>query len=77
MPAPAPNVALVWGDDDFSVKQRARQLYQDWCAAAGGFDHEIIDAAVSNAGEALKALARLREALQTLPFFGGAKVVWG
>src|SRR6185312_6482466 len=27
-------------------------------------------------GEALKALAKLREALQTLPFFGGGKVVW-
>jgi DNA polymerase-3 subunit delta len=76
MPAPAPNVALLHGDDDFSVKQRARQFYQEWCAAAGGFDHEIIDAAVNNSGEALRALARLREALQTLPFFGGAKVVW-
>ncbi|HTG44891.1 MAG TPA: DNA polymerase III subunit delta, partial [Verrucomicrobiae bacterium] len=31
---------------------------------------------VSNSGEALKALARLREALQTLPFFGGAKIIW-
>ncbi len=36
-------------------------------------DHEIIDASVSNSGEALKALARLREALQTLPFFGSGK----
>ena len=32
--------------------------------------------AVANSGEALKALARLREALQTLPFFGSGKVVW-
>jgi DNA polymerase-3 subunit delta len=39
-------------------------------------DHEIIDASVTNTGEALKVLARLREALQTLPFFGNAKVVW-
>jgi DNA polymerase III subunit delta len=39
-------------------------------------DHETIDAAVSNAGEALRVLAKLREALQTLPFFGTAKVVW-
>jgi len=39
-------------------------------------DHEIIDAAVSHGGEALKALAKLREALQTLPFFGSGKVIW-
>ncbi len=39
-------------------------------------DHEIIDAGVSHSGEALKALSKLREALQTLPFFGTAKVVW-
>ena len=39
-------------------------------------DHETIEASVTNGGEALKALGRLREALQTLPFFGGAKVVW-
>jgi len=39
-------------------------------------DHETIDARVSNAGDALKCLGRVREALQTLPFFGSGKVVW-
>jgi DNA polymerase-3 subunit delta len=39
-------------------------------------DHETIEAAVANSGEALNALARLREALQTLPFFGTGKVIW-
>jgi DNA polymerase-3 subunit delta len=69
-------VALIYGEDDFAVKQRARQLYQQWTDELGGMDHEIIDAAVGNSGEALRALAKLREALQTLPFFGGGKVVW-
>jgi DNA polymerase-3 subunit delta len=69
-------VALIHGDDDFAVKQRARQIYQEWSAQVGGMDHESIDAQVANSGEALKALARLREALQTLPFFGSGKVVW-
>ncbi len=79
MPAPAAvsaSLALVHGDDDFAVKQRARQLYQQWSADLGGMDHEIIDAQVTNSGEALKALARLREALNTLPFFGGGKAIW-
>src|SRR5688572_21563709 len=39
-------------------------------------DHDIIDAQVSNSGDALKALSRLRASLQTLPFFGSGKVVW-
>ena len=72
---PAP-VVLTWGDDDFTVKQRAKEIYQQWSAELGGIDHEIIDAAVSNSGEALTAMARLREALQTLPFFGTGKAVW-
>jgi len=69
-------LALIHGDDDFAVSQRARQVYQGWCEDAGGMDHEVIEATVANAGEAVKSLARLHEALQTLPFFGGAKVVW-
>lgn len=73
---PAPPVVLVWGEDDLAVQQRARQLYAQWCAELGGLDHEIIDATVANSNEALRVLARLREALQTLPFFGTAKVVW-
>jgi DNA polymerase-3 subunit delta len=69
-------VLLVFGEDEFAVKQRARQVYQQWTEELGGMDHEIVDAAVNNSGEALKALAKLREALQTLPFFGGGKVIW-
>jgi DNA polymerase-3 subunit delta len=78
MPPAAKSTALVLvcGDDDFAVGQRARQLYQQWCAELGGQDHEIIDGAAANSGEALKALGRLREALQTLPFFGSGKAVW-
>ncbi|HXU79248.1 MAG TPA: DNA polymerase III subunit delta [Methylomirabilota bacterium] len=69
-------VALVCGEDEFAVKQRAKELYTQWTLELGGFDHEIIDASVNNSGEALRALARLREALQTLPFFGSGKAVW-
>ena len=74
--APAKSLLLICGDDEFAVKGRAKQIYQEWCVELGGMDHEIIDASVSNSGEALRVLAKLREALQTLPFFGGAKVVW-
>src|SRR6202142_3487906 len=72
----SPSLALICGDDEFAVRQRAKQLYQQWSEELGGMDHEIIEATVSNSGEALTALGKLREALQTLPFFGGGKVVW-
>jgi DNA polymerase-3 subunit delta len=70
------SLALVCGEDEFAVKQRAKQIYLQWTEELGGMDHEIIDAAVSHGGEALKALAKLREAMQTLPFFGDGKVIW-
>jgi DNA polymerase-3 subunit delta len=72
----SPPLVLVCGEDDFAVKQRAKQIYLQWTEELGGMDHEIIDASVSHSGEALKALAKLREAMQTLPFFGTGKVIW-
>ncbi|MGI8966830.1 MAG: DNA polymerase III subunit delta, partial [Limisphaerales bacterium] len=69
-------LALVCGDDEFAVKQRAKEIFQKWSSEIGGMDHETIDANVANAGEALAALSKLREALQTLPFFGSGKVIW-
>ena len=80
MPSSVPKqsapLVLVCGEDDFGVKQRAKEIYQQWSEELGGMDHEIIDASVNYAGEAVRVLGRLREALQTLPFFGSAKVVW-
>jgi DNA polymerase-3 subunit delta len=79
MPAHAVNalpLAFICGDDEFAVKKRAREIYQQWCVDLGGMDHEIIEATVSNGGDALATIAKLREALQTLPFFGSGKVVW-
>ena len=69
-------VLLVCGEDEFGVKQRARQVFQKWSEELGGMDHETVDAQAANSGDALKAIFRLREALNTLPFCGGGKVVW-
>jgi DNA polymerase-3 subunit delta len=77
MPAASSNpLALICGDDDLAVKQRARQIFNQWSAELGGMDHETIEATAGNSGEALTILGRLREGLNTLPFFGGGKVVW-
>lgn len=69
-------VVLICGEDDFAVKERAKQVYGEWCGSGHTVDQEIIDAGAGNSSEALRALAKLREALQTLPFFGSGKAVW-
>ena len=75
-PKTAAPLFLITGDDDFAVKGRAKQLYDQLCQDSGGFDNEVIDAAASNSGAALAAIGKLREAMQTIPFFGGKKVIW-
>ena len=52
---PAEPLCLVFGDEDFLVRDRASQVYEGWCAEAGGEDHQIIDGTVRNAAEALEA----------------------
>lgn len=69
-------LVLVCGEDDFAAKQRAKQIYTQWCSELGGMDHETIEASVSTSGDALRVINKLYEALQTLPFFGGGKAIW-
>ncbi|MFN0067113.1 MAG: DNA polymerase III subunit delta [Limisphaerales bacterium] len=79
MPAPsaAPGpLVLLHGDDDVAVVRRAREVLAAWQSACPGAETESLEAAAANGDEALRALARLREALLTLPFFGGARLVW-
>lgn len=71
-----PPIRLIWGEDDYSVKARGREWFDVWGKQLDTEDREIIDGSAANAGEALLALRRLREALQTLPFFGSTKIVW-
>src|SRR3954470_22452189 len=71
----ATHLLLLSGDDDLAIKQKAKATFEQWCADSGGFDQERISGSAANSGEALSALEKLREALQTLPFFG-SKVIW-
>lgn len=69
-------VMLVCGEEDFAVKARAKEVYQQWSEELGGIDHEIVDATAATANEAQAAIGKLHQALDTLPFFGGGKAVW-
>jgi DNA polymerase-3 subunit delta len=79
-PKPADGKArayFVCGDDDFLVQSRARQLVDSLVDKnASDFALEVVEGRSENAAQAVAALKRVDEALNTLAFFGGGKTVW-
>jgi DNA polymerase-3 subunit delta len=74
--APGKIYAVV-GSDDVEVKHTAAELVEKLKpAAAGEFGLETIDGAADNADQAAARIRSTIEALRTLPFFGGEKLVW-
>ena len=69
-------VFLAVGEDDFNARKRCREVFERWARELGEPEQEIIDGAAGNGAEALRAISRLNEALQTLPFFGSGKLIW-
>ena len=75
--APVSTIYAVVGSDESEVKRTAAELAEKLRpAAAGDFGLEVIDGAADNAEQAAARVRSTIEALQTLPFFGGAKLVW-
>jgi DNA polymerase-3 subunit delta len=76
--AQAKSIYLIGGSDEFSVKEAAGKLAEKLKPkGAGEFGVEIIDGAATNQDEALRILARVNEALNTVGLFGGGdKLVW-
>jgi DNA polymerase-3 subunit delta len=70
-----PQHLLVGGGDEPEVSRRARELFQEW-APEDPLNAEKIDGRVETVDAALQAIAKTREALETLPFLGGRKLVW-
>src|SRR5207253_10000953 len=71
------NIRAVVGSDEARVKGEAAELAQKLAPAeAGEFGLEIIDGAADNVDGAANAIRSTIAALQTLPFFGGGKLVW-
>src|SRR5207248_4526940 len=63
--------------DESEVKRAAAELAEKLTPpSAGDFGLEVIDGAADNADQAAGRIRSTIEALQTLPFFGGAKLVW-
>ncbi len=70
-------VYAVVGSDESTVKTTASELAAQLAPAeAGDFGVETIDGCADNAEQAAARIRSTIEALQTLPFFGGGKLVW-
>jgi DNA polymerase-3 subunit delta len=70
-------IYAVVGSDEAEVKRAAADLGTKLTPPdAGDFGLEVIDGAVDNADQAASRIRSTIEALQTLPFLGGSKLVW-
>ena len=68
---------VVLGDDDYLVRQRAKEIYDDHCKAfPDDLSREIIDGRADRVEDVEKILNEARSACQTLSLFGGGKLVW-
>jgi DNA polymerase-3 subunit delta len=70
-------IYAVVGSDESEVKRVAGELAKELTPPeAGDFGLEVIDGAADNAEQAAARIRSTIEALQTLPFLGGTKLVW-
>jgi DNA polymerase-3 subunit delta len=71
------NIHAIVGSDESEVKRGASELAAKLAPPdAGEFGVEVIDACADNVDQAVSRIRSAIEALQTLPFFGGGKLVW-
>jgi DNA polymerase-3 subunit delta len=80
MAAPAINtkavpIRLLSGSDEDAVKKAAAALAQQ-LAPEDAMNFETIDGRADSAEGAVRSIQLVREAILTLPFFGGGKLVW-
>ena len=68
---------LVFGGDEYLVSTNGKELVEKLCPPEDqGFGLEIIEARSNIITEAIEAVMKCIESLQTVGFLGGRKVVW-
>jgi DNA polymerase-3 subunit delta len=71
------NFFAVVGSDEGMVREKALELYNQLTGGVDdGFTHETIDGIADNSESAFEICSSTIQALQTIPMFGGDKVVW-
>jgi DNA polymerase-3 subunit delta len=79
MPAAATtrNFSFICGQDDFLVGRMGRKRFEELSGeGTDEFSQEIVNGFAANVDEVEAALNRFREAVQTMPMFGGRRVIW-
>ena len=78
MPAATKPFVFICGPDDFIVNRLGKERFATLAAEAGAddFSREIVSGFAANVDEVETAVNRLRDAVQTVPMFGGKRVVW-
>jgi len=75
--APARKFTFICGQDDFLVGRMGRERFEELSGAtADEFSREVVSGFAANVDEVAMAVNRFREAVLTLPMFGGRRVVW-
>ena len=68
-------IHFLCGSDEDAVKKAAADLAHK-LAPEDAMNLETIDGRATTADEAVESIRKVREAILTLPFFGGGKLVW-
>lgn len=67
----------IVGSDEGLVREKSLELYNELTGGNDdGFTHETIDGNADNSDSAYEICSTTVQALQTMPMFGGDKVVW-
>ena len=69
---------FICGADDFLVARLGKERFEALATEAGAddFAREIVNGFANNVDEVETVVNRFREAVQTVPMFGGKRVVW-
>ena len=74
---PANPFVFICGPDDFLVNRLGKERYDALAVeTTDEFSREVLNGFVNNVAEVEAAVNRFREAVQTIPLFGGRRVVW-
>ena len=73
---PAAPFVFIAGPDDFLVGRVGRERFEALAAGADEFSREVVNGFAANVDEVTAAVNRFRDAVQTVPMFGGRRVVW-
>ena len=76
MASKTPSTYFITGSDEAAVKKAAVALAAELAPGADAFGLETIDGAVDTVDAAAGKIHETSQALLTLPFLGGTKLVW-